>query len=186
MTAYPRAELEAMVQRWLDVNKQAEETGDWRCMADCYTVDATYGWNYGPGHDFMAVGRDEIRDIAIGLEMDGLRGWTYPYETTLIDEHKGQVVGFWRQIAGAQRADGTHYEIAGIGGSWFSYAGNMEWAWQRDWFDLGNAGALFLEMIRDGKLSEGMTARMNRAITPDLPGHYKIGGTPVPIWPPDR
>ena len=70
----------------------------------------------------MAVGRDEIRDIALGLEMGGLDGWEYPYQEILIDERKGQVVGFWKQIAHATRADGTHYEVAGIGGSWFGYA----------------------------------------------------------------
>ena len=91
-------------------------------LADLYTEDATYGWNLGPKGEFMAVGRDEIRDIALGLEMGGLDGWTYPYEEILIDDRKGQVIGFWRQVADAKRADGTPYEVAGIGGSWFRYA----------------------------------------------------------------
>ena len=184
MPAYPREEMEAMVEKWLAANKQAEADGDWRGMADCYAEDATYGWNLGPGHDFMAVGRDEIRDVAIGLEMGGLDEWTYPYQSVVIDDRQGLVVGFWRQIAGAKRADGSHYEVAGIGGSWFKYGGNMQWAWQRDWFDFGNAGATFMEMIRDGTLSEGMTARMHRALTPDLPGHYELGRAPAPLWPP--
>ena len=55
----------------------------------------------------MAVGRDEIREVALGLEMGGLDGWDYPYQEILIDERKGQVVGFWKQIADATRADGT-------------------------------------------------------------------------------
>ena len=186
MTAFPRAELEAMVEKWLAANKTAEATGDWRSMAECYAEDATYGWNYGPEHDFMAVGRDEIRDVAIGLEMGGLGGWTYPYQTVLIDDQKGQVVGFWRQIADATRADGSHYEVAGIGGSWFRYAGNMEWAWQRDWFDYGNAAHVFMEMITDGTLSEGMTERMHRAIGGGQPGHYPLGKAPAPLWPEDR
>jgi hypothetical protein len=175
-----------MVDTWLRVNKQAEATGDWRMMADCYAEDATYGWNYGPENDFMAVGRDEIREVAIGLEMGGLGGWTYPYQEILIDERKGQVVGFWRQIADATRADGSHYEVAGIGGSWFRYGGNMQWSWQRDWFDYGNAAAAFLEMIKDGTLSEGMTERMNRSIGGGQPGHYPLGQAPAPIWPTDR
>jgi hypothetical protein len=175
-----------MVKKWLAVNKRAEATGDWRGMAECYTEDATYGWNLGPKHEFMAVGRDEIRDVAIGLEMDGLDGWTYPYESVLIDDRKGQVLGLWRQVANASRASGAPYEIAGLGGSWFGYGGNMEWAWQRDFFDFGNAASTFMEMIADDKLSEGMTARMHRALTPDLPGHYDLGQAPAPLWPPDR
>lgn len=185
MPAFPREELEAMVEKWLDVNRQAEASGDWRVMAECYAEDATYGWNYGPEVNFMAVGRDQIRDWAIGLEMDGLDGWTYPYETVVIDEKIGQVIGLWRQVADAKRPDGSSYEIAGIGGSWFKYAGNMEWAWQRDWFDLGNAGSLFLEMMSADVLSEGMTSRMHRALGKQ-PGHYPVNQTAAPLWPEDR
>ncbi|QXC61913.1 nuclear transport factor 2 family protein [Aquihabitans sp. G128] len=183
MPAYPRAELEEMVQRWLQANRDVEVAGDWAPLADLYTEDATYGWNYGPKENFMAVGRDEIRDIALGLEMGGLGGWEYPYQEVIIDEVQGHVIGFWRQVADAVREDGTHYEVAGIGGSWFRYGGNFQWSWQRDWFDYGNAAAVFLEMITDGKLSEGMTERMNRSLKPgQLPGHYLLADTPVGLW----
>ncbi len=183
MAGYPRAEMEEMVERWLQANRDAEAAGDWAPMAELYTESATYGWNYGPKENFMAVGRDEIRDIALGLEMGGLGGWQYPYQEILIDEVKGHVVGFWRQIADATRADGSHYEVAGIGGSWFRYGGGFQWSWQRDWFDYGNAAAVFLEMIGDGTLSEGMTARMNRSLQPgQLPGHYPFAETPVGLW----
>ena len=183
MPAFLRAELEEMVERWLQANRDAEAAGDWRPMAELYAPDATYGWNYGPEHEFMAVGRDEIRDVALGLEMGGLDGWQYPYEEILIDDRKGQVIGLWRQIADATRPDGSHYEVAGLGGSWFGYAGDGQWSFQRDWFDYGNAAALFVEMMGDGTLSEGMTARMHRALGGGLPGHYPIGGAPAPLWP---
>jgi hypothetical protein len=183
MTAYARAELEEMVERWLKANRDAEAAGDWKPMADLYTEDATYGWNYGDRTEFMAVGRDEIREVALGLEMEGLGGWEYPYEEIVIDDAKGMVIGFWRQIADATRADGSRYEIAGIGGSWFIYGGDFQWRWQRDWFDFGNAAALFMEMMGDGTLSEGMTARMHRSLGGGLPGHYDIGQAPAPIWP---
>jgi len=183
MTApYPRAELEEMVERWLQANRDAESAGDWRGMAELYTPDATYGWNYGPENDFMAVGRDEIRDIALGMEMGGLDGWQYPYQEVVIDEVKGFVIGFWKQVADACRADGSTYEVAGIGGSWFRYAGDFQWSWQRDWFDYGNAAALFIEMMKDGTLSEGMTARMHRSLGGDLPGHYPVHQAPIGIW----
>ena len=183
MTAYPRAELEEMVKRWLQANRDAEAAGDWKPMAAMYTADATYGWNYGPHTEFMATGREEIRTIALGLEMDGLGGWEYPYEEIVIDESKGHVIGLWRQIADATRHDGSRYEVAGIGGSWFGYAGDFQWRFQRDWFDYGNAAACFLEMMKDGTLSDGMTARMHRALGGDLPGHHPLGGAPAPLWP---
>lgn len=182
MPAFPRDELEEMVQRWLDTNKACEAAGDWRPLAEMYTADATYGWNLGPREEFMAVGRDEIRDIALTLEMGGLDGWTYPYEEMLIDDRKGQVIGLWRQVADAKREDGSPYEVPGIGGSWFRYAGNWQWSWQRDFFDFGNVATLFMEMIEDGTLSEGMTRRMERSAAGSLPGHYRLGEAPAGLW----
>jgi hypothetical protein len=152
-------------------------------MAELYTEDATYGWNLGPNEEFMAVGRDEIRAVALGLEMEGLQGWRYPYQKVLIDPEKGEVIGLWRQIADARRPDGRAYEVAGIGGSWFRYAGDWRWSWQRDFFDVGNATALFIEMIKADTLSEGMRRRMERAATPGLPpGHFRLGEAPVGLW----
>ena len=101
MPAYPRAELEEMVERWLEANRAGEAKRDWRHMADLYTEDATYGWNVGPKDEFMVVGREQIREIALGLEMAGLEGWTYPYQKVLIDEAQGEILGLWKQVADA-------------------------------------------------------------------------------------
>ena len=183
MAAFAYAELAEMVDRWLAANRRAEAAGDWRPMADMYSEDATYGWNLGPHEEFMAVGREEIRDIALGLEMGGLDGWVYPYQKVLIDPEQGEVIGLWRQIADATRPDGSPYEVPGIGGSWFRYGGNWQWSWQRDFFDVGNATALFLEMIGAGTLSEGMRRRIVRASSGErLPGHYRPGEAPVGLW----
>ena len=131
----------------------------------------------------MVVGREEIREIALGLEMAGLEGWTYPYQKVLIDEQQGEILGLWKQVADATKADGTNYEIAGLGGSWFRYAGNFQWSWQRDFFDVGNAGAVFMAMIKDGTLLPGMQQRMERAMSGErLPGHYRLGEAPVGLW----
>ena len=183
MPTFDRDELDEMVRRWLQANRDCEAIGDWRPLAELYTEDATYGWNFGPREDFMAVGRDEIRDVALGLEMGGLDGWQYPYQHVLVDDRLGQVLGLWKQVADAPRPGGGTYEVGGIGGSWFGYGGDFQWAWQRDFFDFGNATALFLEMMGDGTLSEGMTARMERSLQQSLPGHYPFGGAPAPIWP---
>src|ERR1700732_4107842 len=118
-----------MVGRWLAANRRAQDAGDRRPMADMSTEDATYGRNIGPHEEFMAVGREEIRDVALGLEMGGLDGWTYPYQEVLIDDRQGQVIGLGRQIADARRPDGSAYEVAGMGGSWFRYGGSGQWCW---------------------------------------------------------
>ena len=134
MTAFPRTELEEMLRRWVAANDEAGRTGDWSPMGDFYTEDALYTWNNGPGWEFAARGRQEITDWVFGTEMAGLEHWTYPYVRTLIDDEKGEILGVWRQLAPDRGPDGAPYEIAGTGGSWFRYAGNFRWSWQRDFF----------------------------------------------------
>ena len=179
--AWDRAELDEMKSRWLAANVAAEEAGDWRCLADYYTEDATYGWNYGPDKDFMAVGREEIRELALGQEMAGLAGWTYPYQEWIIDDRTGSMMGLWKQVYEGTRDDGSHYALEGIQGSWFRYAGDFQFSWQRDFFDFGNVSALFLEMLKDDAMSKPMLARIEKA-TGDQPGWYPFGKAPVPLW----
>jgi hypothetical protein len=174
MPAFPRAELDEMMRRWHVANEDAEAAGDWKPMAAFYTEDAEYTWNLGPNEDFIARGRQQIRDWVLGTEMEGLEGWTYPYDKVLIDAQQGEVVAFWRQVAPGQRPDGTPYEIRGVGGSWFRYAGNYQWAEQRDFFDFGNAMALFMELIQAGALRPAMQRRIERAMAGEvMPGHVK-------------
>lgn len=174
MPSFPREELEEMMRRWKQANLDAEAAGDWKPMAEFYTEDAEYTWNLGPNEDFVARGRDQIRDWCLGTEMEGLDGWQYPYDAVLIDDKRGEIVAFWRQVAPGQRADGSSYEIRGVGGSWFRYAGNYKWDWQRDFFDFGNAMALFMELIQEGKLSPAMQDRVTRAMSGEpVPGHVK-------------
>ena len=76
---YDRAEMDAFWERWLAANRTAEADRRLGPMADFYTEDATYGWMYTPDEHFMAVGREQIREWALGLEMAGLDGWHYDY-----------------------------------------------------------------------------------------------------------
>lgn len=177
MPAFPRDEMEEMMRRWLAANQKAEAAGDWKPMAEFYTEDAEYTWNLGPNEDFIARGRQQIRDWVLGTEMEGLEGWEYPYDKVLIDDKQGEIVAFWRQVAPVTRPDGTRYEIAGVGGSWFRYAGNYQWGWQRDFFDVGNATAVFMELIQVGQLSAAMQKRIERMLAGEpTPGHVKRDG----------
>lgn len=181
MPALPREQLEDFVTRWLAANHTAEAQGDWTGLADFYAPDATYGWNIGPKEDVMCVGVQEIREIALSLEMAGLEGWSYPYQKVLIDEKIGEVVGFWKQVA--TDADGEQAVIYGIGGSWFRLDGDGLIEWQRDFFDFGHVQKLYLKLIGDGKLSAGMQERIQRSMAGEkLPGYYPLGQAPVPIW----
>jgi hypothetical protein len=187
-----RAEIEEFWETWLQVNREAEASGDWRVMAQWYAEDASYGWMYSPDEHFMAVGRDQIRDWAIGIEMDGLDGWHYDYQCSMIDEAKGMVLGFWKQKSGIVNDEtGREYEILGIGGSWFGVErqvggaddGLLKFAWQRDWFDMPSTAHTFVEIIKAGKAPETLLKRMEVA-GHDVPGHYHYDEIPSPVWPP--
>ncbi len=180
MTGYPREELEEMVERWLQANKDAEKEGDWsKYLGPMYTEDAVYGWNIGPNEEFVANSRQEIIDLALGYHMKGFEEWEYPYHDIIIDEKRGTVIGFWKQIAPGKRPDGSNYEIAGIGGSWFEYAGNYQWRWQRDFFDLGNAKAIFFEMAGAGMLEPIVKEKIHMQAKGKLmPGHRKLRPEP--------
>lgn len=180
MSGYSRAEMEEMMERWLKANLDSEAEGNWvKHLGPMYTDDAHYSWNIGPYEEFNAYGRKEIEELAIGWQMDGFQGWEYPYHDVIIDEKRGTVICFWKQIGPGQRADGSKYEIAGIGGSWFEYGGDYKWKWQRDFFDFGNAMELFFEMAGDGALNDVVKKKIQtKAKGGILPGHYPIGHKP--------
>lgn len=183
MPEFERAEIEEFWRRWLDANRRAEEARDWKPLADFYAEDATYGWMYHPDEHFMAVGREEIREYALGTEMYGMDGWTYEYVATVIDDRAGMIVGFWRQRSGILDDNGDEYEVAGIGGSWFGYAGGGQFAWQRDWFDLNSTSKTFLDILEAGRAPETLERRMSLDPTRQ-PGHYKAADLPSTVWPP--
>jgi hypothetical protein len=179
--AYPRAELEEMVERWLRANQDAEKAANWaEFLSNLYTEDAVYSWNIGPNEEFVARGRKEIHEIALGYQMKGFEDWIYPYHDVVIDETRGTVIGFWRQVSPYQRPDGSTYEVAGIGGSWFEYGGDFKWKWQRDFFDFGNAKACFFELAGAGLLSAVVKQKIHRQAKGGLlPGHVRLRPEPT-------
>jgi len=180
---YPREELEEMVERWLEANRVAEETGDWiSTLGALYHDDAVYRWNIGPNEEFVAEGIDQIRKNALGVQMAGFEGWQYPYDRFLIDDKKGEIVGFWRQVAPVTRPDGTPIEVAGVGGSWFRYGGDFKWSWQRDFFDLGNVFSALSEVAAAGGLSEPIKQKIHTmARGKKLAGHVPLRPAAGPI-----
>lgn len=182
MSTLTREQLTAIAQRWARANAEAETAGDWRSLSAFYADDATYGWSAGTEWDVMCVGIDEIRDIALGREMDGLLGWRYPYARLLIDDEAGEMVGFWRQFV--DESGDTPREVHGIGASWFGFAPDGKFAWQRDVFDRSHVALVFADLASRGHLSPTMLARLSsRAEGVIPPGYYPAGATPVPLWP---
>lgn len=186
MNAFSRDRMDAFWQRWLAANRKAERERDWRQLADFYAADATYGWMYSPDEHFMAIGREEIRDYALGTEMAGLDGWHYDYVATVTDDVACMIVGFWKQRAGITDENDREYEVVGIGGSWFGYGedaqGNGRFEWQRDWFDLPAAAETFVGIAKAGKASDGLLERMSLDGM-SQPGHYRWSELPATVWP---
>lgn len=181
--SYPRTELEEMVERWLDANRRAESTGDWKSTLGAhYTDDAEYRWDVGPEETFVARGVQEIRDVAIGYQMAGFDGWSYPYDRVLIDDQKGEVVGFWRQVAPVKRADGSAIEVPGVGGSWFRYGGDWKWSHQQDFFDFSSVMATMRELAALGALPESVKKKIQMVTRgKPLPGHEANPHVPSPM-----
>jgi hypothetical protein len=169
----PRAELEEMMRRWLDAHRRATETGDWKSTLGAhYTDEAVYRWDIGPDETFVARGVKEIRELAIGYQMEGFEHWDYPYERVIIDDVKGEVVGYWRQVSPFKRPDGSSIEVPGLGSSWFRYGSNYQWAEQRDFFDLGCVVSTLRELAADGLLPEPLRRKMQMlARGKQMPGH---------------
>jgi hypothetical protein len=186
MSQPTRAELEKFWTSWLDANRLAERTKNWGPLAEFYAEDATYGWMYSPDEHFMALGREEIREYALGTEMTGLEGWRYDYTATVLDEVAGMIVGFWKQRSEVLDDSGREYEILGIGGSWFGVGRDetgLIIVWQRDWFDLTSAAHTFLAIAESGRAPQGLLDRM--ALNGiEQPGHYRLKDLPSTVWPP--
>lgn len=183
-----RDEIEGFWESWLDINREAERTGDWRVLAEWYAEDATYGWMLTPDEHFMAVGRDQIRDWAIGIEMDGFDGWHYDYMATVIDEKNAMIVGFWKQRSGlTDDSTGREFEVPGLGGSWFGVGrqgdGELKIAWQRDWFDFGAMAHTMGAVVGSGKAPDSLLERL-KVFGLGVPGHYRPEDLPSTVWPP--
>ncbi|MEE8173869.1 MAG: nuclear transport factor 2 family protein, partial [Dehalococcoidia bacterium] len=82
-----------------------------------------------------------------------------------------------KQIAPFKRPDGSNYEVAGIRGSWFRYAGNYRWCQQKGFFDIGNVAALLGELDQAGLLDDVMKEKIRKGAEGELmPGHVRRQG----------
>ncbi len=172
---WTRAELEETMRRWLEANTKAEASGDWSYLVDLYHEDAEYRWALGPGEEFVARGKKQIAEWAVGEQMTGLEGWTYPYQEVIIDEKKGQIVGMWKQVSPFTRKDGSVIEVNGIGCSWFRYGGDYKWIWQRDVFDFTAVLGTFSEIAAQGQLSEPLREKLHTVgMGKQMNGHERV------------
>ena len=124
MTAHPRDEVEAVVERYCDVRRRID-AGElpWDALAQFFTEDCVYidpAWGrvegIGPVSEFFIE------------SMRGLEDWDFPIEFAAIDGDN--VVVKWVQQLPGTRADGTRYQQSGS--STMVYAGDGKFRYQED------------------------------------------------------
>jgi hypothetical protein len=124
MQSFPRAEIEAAHDRYLDARARVEAGGlGWEALADFFTADAVFidpAWG-------RIDGRENIR-IFMRESMTGLDDWRFPHQWRAIDRNR--IVAGWQNRLPGRRADGSFYEALGI--SVIDYAGAGQFSREED------------------------------------------------------
>ncbi len=129
---HPREEVAAAANRFADANVRAEEERDWSPLADFYTDDAVYTYVGLTSNGLVeARGKEEIRKIVMGRDMQDYEGWTFPFQWIVIDGNR--VVTRWSNRAPERRPDGSVIECPGM--SVLEYAGDGKFKSQFDLYD---------------------------------------------------
>ena len=129
---HPREEVAAAANRFADANVRAEEERDWSPLADFYTDDAVYTYVGLSSNGLVeARGKEEIRRIVMGRDMQDYAGWTFPFQWIVIDGNR--VVTRWSNRAPERRADGSVIECPGM--SVLEYAGDGKFKSQFNLYD---------------------------------------------------
>jgi ketosteroid isomerase-like protein len=122
---YPRAEIEAAVERYVEVRKVIDAGGaTWSALAQFFTDDAVFidpAWG-------RVEGIDEMKATVFGDAMVGLEEWTFPVEFYAIEGDN--VLIKWKQILPGKRENGRNWEQSGV--STLIYAGNGKFRYEED------------------------------------------------------
>jgi hypothetical protein len=107
-----RAEVEALMERWLSANQEAEKTRDWGVLMPFYAKNATYCYTIGAFGRREAIGWEQVKALVMERDMEGFDGWTFPYEWLVIDGDK--IMTKWHMVPPFKREDGSEYRILGM------------------------------------------------------------------------
>lgn len=122
--AHPRDEIEAAVERYLQIRSDAEEgRGGWDALDEMFTDDATFidpAWGRVTGIENLRMFWRE--------SMAGLDDWRFPHLGTVVDGD--QVVLRWTNRLPGRRADGSAYDVPGV--SLMAYAGGGKFSHEED------------------------------------------------------
>jgi len=148
---YPREEVAATAQRFIDSHRLADERREWSWIPDeFYHVDCVQICPYGGAMLVEARGREEIRATHFGRDMKkGWEGWTFPYTGYMVDGD--QIIMQWYNRGPGKRPDGSYYETRGV--SFVTYGGEGKFIYQYDLFDIAHQLNLCDELEQAGLLA---------------------------------
>jgi hypothetical protein len=122
MTQFDREEVKAAFDRRIEL----QDADDWQTWGMTFTEDAVYVEH----HEGTFIGRQAILEWLIPV-MRQCKGWTYPTVWQVIDGNRS--VHKWLNRLPGQRADGSHYEFAGL--TVMDYAGDGLFSYQEDLYN---------------------------------------------------
>lgn len=108
----------------------------WSALSGHFTDDAVFidpAWGRVEGIDALTRFFDE--------SMKGLDDWTFPEEWTVVDGDR-VVSKWWNRLPGC-RADGSHYQAAGL--SILRYAGDGKFFYEHDLLNMVEVNELIVE-----------------------------------------
>lgn len=129
------AEVRAAYERLVELRGQIEQGEQpWSALAEeCFTEDAVYidpAWGRYEGREAITRFMDE--------SMQGLDGWTFPEEWTMVDGDR--VVSFWWNRLPGERPDGTPWQAPGV--SILDYAGDGRFSRSLDLLNMVEVGEI--------------------------------------------
>jgi limonene-1,2-epoxide hydrolase len=119
MPTFSRDEVMAAWRHRMDL----QDRDDWHGFGMTFTEDGVYIEH----HHGTFRGRKEILAWLVPV-MEPCRGWSFPVEWVCVDGNR--VVHKWLNRLPGKRADGSHYEFAGL--TVMEYAGNGLFSLQED------------------------------------------------------
>jgi len=122
MSEFERAEIEAAWRHRMAL----QDADEWHAFGMTFTEDAVYVEH----HEGTFRGRKAILDWLVPV-MKLCQGWTYPVQWLAIDGNR--VIHKWMNRLPGQRADGSHYEFAGL--TVMEYAGEGRFSYQEDLYN---------------------------------------------------
>ena len=159
-TTFPREEVQAAIDRFAAANVRAEEERDWAPLGDFYTDDAVYTYvGLTSGGAVEARGKEEIRKIVMGRDMEDYAGWTFPFQWVAIDG--ARVITRWSNRAPERRKDGSPVECPGM--SVLEYAGDGKFRSQFDLYDRLSVKAVIEEATLLREQDRGAKKKARRA-----------------------